>query len=423
MLATLLRIGWISLKRDRVVQALTFLLPIMFFSIFAMVFSQQSDPTSRVRVAIVDEDQSDYSRKVVEALSKEGGLRVTLSTEGETPRPLTRADGEALVRGGTVPVAIVLPKGIGGLSLFAPAASDPSGAEVKVQLLADVSDPVAPQVVSGLLQKVAFTAAPATMAVEGMAMFEKFGGAMTPQQQQIFNDWQADGGQFPEAEGEGSGGMGIPVEIVNVLKPDEGDTATVSFYAAGIGVMFLLFSCAGAGGSLLEEEEAGTLDRLIGSRLGMTGVLAGKWVFLVLLGIAQLTVMFVWGALMFGLPLWDHVPGFLIMTTATACAAAAFGLVLATASRTRAQLSGMSTIIILSMSAVGGSMFPRFMMSESMQQMGLVTFNAWALDGYLKVFWYDAPLLQLWPQVAVLLGLAATFFVVARRLGRRWEAV
>jgi ABC-2 type transport system permease protein len=34
-----------------------------------------------------------------------------------------------------------------------------------------------------------------------------------------------------------------------------------------------------------------------------------------------------------------------------------------------------------------------------MQKLGLVTFNAWALDGYLKVFWRDAPVWQLWPQV------------------------
>ena len=42
------------------------------------------------------------------------------------------------------------------------------------------------------------------------------------------------------------------------------------------------------------------------------------------------------------------------------------------------------------MSALGGSMFPRFLMSETMQKVGLLTFNAWALDGYLKVFWRKA---------------------------------
>ena len=131
--------------------------------------------------------------------------------------------------------------------------------------------------------------------------------------------------------------------------------------------MFLLFSCAAAGGTLLEEEENGTLDRLIGSRAGMGGMLFGKWLFIAIVGVVQLTVMFVWGALMFRLPLWTHLPGFFVMTVITAAAAAGFGLVLATLSRTRAQLSGISTIVILTMSAIGGSMFPRFLMSETMQ--------------------------------------------------------
>lgn len=72
---------------------------------------------------------------------------------------------------------------------------------------------------------------------------------------------------------------------------------------------------------------------------------------------------------------------------------------------------------------VSGSMFPRFLMSEIMQKVGLVTFNAWALDGYLKVFWRDAPLWQLWPQVLVLGGLTVAFLLAARLLARRWEAI
>jgi len=81
----------------------------------------------------------------------------------------------------------------------------------------------------------------------------------------------------------------------------------------------------------------------------------------------------------------------------------------------------MSTLIILPMSALGGSMFPRFLMSESMQKLGLLTFNGWALDGYLKVFWRDAPVWQLWPQVLVLTTLAVVFMLLARLFARRWE--
>src|SRR4029450_847397 len=108
--------------------------------------------------------------------------------------------------------------------------------------------------------------------------------------------------------------IGLATEIVNVMQPGRGNTATISFYAAGVGVMFLLFSCAGAGGSLLDEEESGTLGRLLSSRAGMSGVLAGKWVFLTLVGVGQLCLMFTWGAVMFKLPLLSHLPGFFVMT-------------------------------------------------------------------------------------------------------------
>jgi ABC-2 type transport system permease protein len=216
--------------------------------------------------------------------------------------------------------------------------------------------------------------------------------------------------------------MGIAVTVVDVMRTDNRRGSLISFYAAGIGVMFLLFSAvAGAGGTLLDEAESGTLERLLSTNIGMTGLLAGKWLFLSLIGVAQLTVMFLWGRVAFGVPLFSHLPGFFVMTIATAGAAAALGLVLATLARSRAQLSGFSTILILTMSALGGSMFPRFLMTEAMQRIGLLTFNAWALDGYLKVFWRDAALWELWPQVLVLVTLATVFLALARLLARRWE--
>jgi hypothetical protein len=38
------------------------------------------------------------------------------------------------------------------------------------------------------------------------------------------------------------------------------------------------------------------------------------------------------------------------------------------------------------------------------------------------VFWRNAPLWQLWPQVSVLLGLTVVFLAGARLFARRWEA-
>jgi len=424
---TLLRIGFINLRRDRVAQALTFALPIVFFSIFALVFGgQQNAATSRIRVAVVDEDRTEVSARLVEGLRAEKGLRVR-TTADEAPKgpALDRAGAEKLVRNGDVPVAVVIPHGLG--QSFAERGF--AGGGPAIQLLSDVSDRIAPQMVLGLIQKVVMTAAPDLLMQGGLNQFERYAGAMTPQQKAAVDEWLPrlkargqSGDQPAKSATSSAAGLPVSVDVVDVMRTSTNQQSLISFYAAGIGVMFLLFSSVGgAGGALLDEAEAGTLERLLSTNIGMTGVLIGKWIFLALAGCAQLTVMFLWGRLAFGLPLFSHLPGFAVMTAATAAAAAALGLVLATLARTRAQLQGFSTIFILTMSALGGSMFPRFLMSETMQKIGLLTFNAWALDGYLKVFWRQAAVWQLWPQMLVLGTATVAFLGIARVLARRWE--
>lgn len=423
MIGTLLRSGWLTLKRDRVALALIFALPILFFSIFASVFGRGGAQTAKIRVAVVDEDQSELSGRILRGLASESSLRVR--TAADSGGPLDRAGAEALVRDGTLPVAVIIPNGTG--EAFSTTGFGPS--PTKVQLLADVSDPVAPQMVLGLLQKVTMTAAPDLLMEGGMRQFEENAGALTLQQREAVDAWlpqlRAMAEEAADASGDGSGdaaAMGLSTEVVDVMRSHTRQGALISFYAAGIGVMFLLFSSvAGAGGALLDEVEKGTLERLLSTRVGMAQLLLGKWLFLTLIGVSQLTVMFLWGWLVFDLPLFSHVPGFLVMTVVTAAAAAALGLVLATIATSRAQLSGFSTILILTMSALGGSMFPRFLMSETMQRFGLLTFNGWALDGYLKVFWRAAPLWELWPQVLVLTVLTLLFLWAARLFARRWE--
>jgi len=426
-MVTLLRIGWTNLKRDRVAQALTFLLPIVFFSIFATVFGGQGDATTaRIRVAVVDEDHSEVSARLIEGLRNEKGLRTQATADASgTGVVLDRASAERLVRGGDVPVAIVIPAGLGA----AFSTNGFAGGGPSVQLLSDVSDRIAPQVVLGLLQKVAMTAAPDLLMKGGMSQFEKYAGAMTPQQKAAVDEWlprlkaQGQSSGAGATTSTGAGAMPITVDVIDVMRSDNRHGSLISFYAAGIGVMFLLFSSvAGAGGALLDEAETGTLERLLSTNIGMSGVLIGKWILLAVIGALQLTVMFLWGRVAFGLPLFSHLPGFTVMTLFTAAAAAALGLVLASLAKSRAQLSGFSTILNLTMSALGGSMFPRFLMSEGMQKVGLLTFNAWALDGYLKVFWRQAPIWQLWPQLLVLGTLTGVFLSVARLLARRWEA-
>lgn len=439
MIFAIARTALTALRRDRASLALSFVLPIAFFTIFAMVFSGQHDTIPRVHLIVVDQDRSSASRDLVHALEREGSLAVSTHPDGKqkgvTPPDYTAATAESAVKAGEVPVALIIPAGWGAH----PVVFGPSTAPgPKIQLLNDQSDPIAPQIVNGLLQKAAMTAMPASMAGEGMQYTEKYLGAFTPAQRRRWNENMAylqklqqeraasrDDGQESGANASGAGSSGFGGGVIAVASRgvigEHKNKNQISFYAAAIGVMFLLFTASGAAGSLLDESESGTLDRVLSSHVTMTALLAGKLTFNTLLAFAQLLVMFLWGWSVFQLDFFTHIPGFIVMGLCTAFAVAAFGILLASMCHSRGQLGAVSTLLIMLMSSVGGSMFPRYMMPEAMQKAGLFTINAWAIDGFTKVFWRDLPLTALWPQVSVLLGIGVVLFVVARRFARRWE--
>ena len=401
MIATVLDIAVRRLRHGRTELMLTFLVPVVFFSIFALIFGSGIGRNPRVRTLLADADESELSAALVEAVGGQAGVVATTLEPGAD----ATAEAERQVREGLVSAAVVVPTGWGGAVI---GQEEPPA----VRVLSDSSNQVGAQVVGALVQKAVFETVPKGPPGVGTPGVPPGGDA------------GAVAGGPPAALPESSRPTAFapppPVEVVDLLGEGK-DNPLVAMSAAGIAVMFLLFSSAGSGGSLLEEEESGTLERLLSSRLTMGQLLAGKWLFITLQGVAQVTLMFAFGQLVFGVDLLGHLPGFAVMTLATAAAAASFALLLATACQSRTQLNGVSTILILTMSALGGSMVPRYVMSERMQEWGLVTFNAWALDGYNKVFWRDQPVEALGPQVAVLAAAAVGLMLAARVMARRWE--
>ncbi len=450
MIFSIIRTGFMILARDRGALVLTFVLPVAFFSIFAGVFgSQKNVATAKIRIAVVDEDQTEGSRRLMQALKQEAGLTVQLGppadskvstrTFNENQKPGVPVEpphiplydlvgAEAAVREGKVPVALIIRKGYGASPISFVRDDSQQAATPKLTLLHDTSDPIAPQVVNGLLQKTVVVAMPDMMATQGSKYFEQISGGLSPQQKKnidhqleaLRTETEKEQTAPRKADVTGANAGLVNIEMRDVLGEMQANPI-IAFYAAGIGVMFLLFSASRSGGALLDEADTGALDRVLSTRVNMTTLLLGKLFYLAILGFLELTVMFLWAMLVFKLDLMPHLAGFIVMTAITSLCASAFGLLLASLCRTRAQLAAISTLVILMMSAIGGSMFPRFLMPENIQRFGLITFNAWALDGYIKVFWREAALIDLWPQVTVLAAATLVFFFAARRLARKWE--
>jgi ABC-type transport system involved in cytochrome c biogenesis permease component len=161
---------------------------------------------------------------------------------------------------------------------------------------------------------------------------------------------------------------------------------------AGTAIFMLLFSVAGIGESLLEEKQEGMLKKLLCSPLRSNHILYGKMVFANIISIAQLSIMFVYAWLVFGLTIMHHLPSLVLMIFVTAYACSSFGIFLASFAKSRQQVQTLSTLVVLIMSGIGGSMIPVFMIPEFMQKISVFSVNYWGVQGFYDIFWRLLPL-------------------------------
>jgi len=79
----------------------------------------------------------------------------------------------------------------------------------------------------------------------------------------------------------------------------------------------------------------------------------------------------------------------------------------------------MSTIIIMLMSAIGGSMIPLFVMPAFMQKIAVISVNYWGIQGFYDIFWRRLPLLDIAPKIFVLVSIGLIMTLISTRLFKK----
>ncbi|MCF8364598.1 MAG: ABC transporter permease [Bacteroidales bacterium] len=211
--------------------------------------------------------------------------------------------------------------------------------------------------------------------------------------------------QFEDPDNGTSGGnimdeMG-GLQITSLSRKESVNWGLIQSFA-GTAVMMLLFSVAAMGSSILGEREDGTLKRLLYSPVIPLSIMFGKMIVAIVIGTLQLMVMLFYSMLVLGLDLGDNLFYLFLVIVATSFACSGFGVFIAAISTTRKQAEGFSTIVILIMSAIGGSMIPIFIMPAFMQKVAVVSLNYWAIQGFYDVLGRDAQFSSLILKVGVL---------------------
>jgi ABC-type Na+ efflux pump permease subunit len=188
---------------------------------------------------------------------------------------------------------------------------------------------------------------------------------------------------------------------------------------AGTAILMLLFSVAGVGTSILEEKENGTINRLLCSPLKGSTILYSKMLFAFFISILQLTAMFLFAWLILNMDMNVNIPGLLLMIMATSFAVSSLGIFLAAVAKTRQQAQNLGTIIILVMSAIGGSMIPLFIMPAILQKIALLSVNYWGIQGFYDLFWRVLPLKDILPKILVLMSIGIVMTLASIQLFKK----
>jgi ABC-2 type transport system permease protein len=403
----------LAFVRDRAALVMSFVLPVVFFLVFGAIFAGTGGEDLELTVAVADEVRSEATERLTRALLDDPAVRSAGSG-------LDAAAVRDLVRRGRADVGLVVRadgERLGSVGGFG-----------KPPLLV-VSDPtraVAAQMLVGVVQRAYFTALP-DVALGGVAsLLEQDFVDLTPDQKKQLADGLADlRGDAEQARREGRrGGSGLEdmFDQETVVGRSESRNL-VAYYAGAVAFLFLLFSTVHGAVTLLEERDGGLLDRVLAGPGSTAALVAGKFAFLVAQGFAQVAVIFVVAWLVHGVDVPRHAVGCAVVTAAAAVSAAGFALALVSACRTRRQAQALSNVVILVVSAVGGSMVPRFFMPPLLQRLGWLTPNAWALEAYASVLWRGDPPSALVVPLSCLAGLGVLGYAAARALARRWDTI
>jgi len=370
---------------------LTFAVPIALITLFAFAFggAGQSDGPSPTKLVIVDLDQTRESKALI----------TTLDSLDEFQVQTTSLDSaEEMVMKGNRAAVLFLAKGLEDSILH--------NGQPSFELKYDAGE--GPQV-----------------AILGGALYGRLNEILAVRKSEIRSSESlvppdSATSAILAMVAENNSKNGVAIKETPLVREKE-NAAGLVHAVAGTAIMMLLFSVTAMGTAMLDEKQEGTLKKLLLSPIKPSSVLFGKMISVNIISIMQLVVMFVYGWIVFGLDIMHHIPSLIIMIISTAFACSAFGVFLVSFAKSKAQVSGMSTLIILTMSAIGGSMIPSFVMPAFMQKLSVFSVNYWGIQGFYDVFWRDLAFSDptFITRIAVLVGIGTVLNLISVGLFKR----
>ncbi len=390
--------------KDRGSLVVLFLLPLLLASLLGSMYQSfgiaggDEEQTISLDVFLVNGDDGEYAKQVVSALESIDELNITtLDSAAEADERVADAQGLA---------AIIIPADFSQkIDTYEP---------TQVQVIVDPAQEVAAGIVSGIMNQVLSEVQVVGEISYGIRSVFAASGVLddAPPQMQRAAEAQSLGAIMTQLQA-----MRLNPAITVRSEDMAGITAAEPANAFGyivpnFTVMFSFFLVGVIAATLLREKEEGSFRRLIAAPIPRGTIIAGKMLAYMLIVVLQVVVLFGVASFAFDMPLGDSPVGLLLLTIALAMSAAALGMLLAAWAKTSSQADSLGTIIGFVLAGLGGCIvgFPD---GSFMEVVAKFTPHGHALAGFYGLLNNGFGVLDVLPQVGMLVGFTAVFFLIA----------
>jgi ABC-2 type transport system permease protein len=191
-----------------------------------------------------------------------------------------------------------------------------------------------------------------------------------------------------------------------------------SVFIPSFTVLFAFFLVPLLSVELIREREEGTLRRLVSAPISSGAVIAGKILAFLLVIVLQVALVFGIANLAFGMPMGDSPISLLLLTLALGFVSTTLGMMLAGLAKSRSQANSLGLLVVFGVGVLGGCFPLGFMpLSRTGGILGFLsrlTPQAHALEGFRIVMVENGGVIDILPQLGILLGMGVLFFLVAR---------
>lgn len=393
------------LKRDFGGLVILFVMPLVLIVTITLIQDStfKSVTESRIPILLVDHDNGTVSKTVKENLQDSGSFEIITGIDG---KPLDEKTAQEAVFRGNYQLAIIIPEKL-STDLELKVAQNVERIVSNFGMTDSTASPTGRTTIKSKEVKLYFDPATELAFKNGVkSAIDKMIAQI--ETKSIYTAFQEQLGEGDEALFEQESFITFK-EIIPKVNDKEVLPNSVQHNVPAWALFAIFFIVVPLSINIVKEKGQGTQIRLITNPVPYAVIIAGKTATYLMICMIQFFLMVAVGVFLFpylGLPVLD-VEGKLFLMSIVALfsglAAIGFGILLGTIAKTQEQSAPFGATSVVILAAIGGVWVPVFAMPKVMQYVSHISPMNWGLNAFYDVLLRNGNLLEILPEINLLL--------------------